>query len=280
VSEGQRDSDVPFEIPDEDDELMSSLDEESSEPVITSSIEFPEGASWTTTSGGSASGSGPHGAISADDVETVVAELAFQGPGVKEVSTVDTAVFQIGRTNGDRVIDDRFLNPYHCQLRRDRGTYLLEDLGSANGVYLRIADELLLEDFDEFICGTQRFVFRTTWDAPTGAHGPHVASVPALGAAMPTDAARVLVYLAGGLVGGIYPVGDSLEIGRDSDDMSISSDPDLSRQHAQIVRTDDGYLLRDLQSTFGTFVRIHDPVELIDGDCFVIGRTRVSVRYP
>ncbi len=281
MSDGHKENQVPFEIPSEEEEVISSLAEESSEPVITSSIEFPEGASWTTTSGGVATGSGPHTAApSSASAPSVVAELGFQGPGIKGVATVDHEVFQIGRSHGHHTLDDRFLSPYHCQLRRHGNSYRLEDLGSANGVYLRIADELALEDHDEIICGSQRLLFRTTWDAPPSGSGPHAANAPALGAALPTEAARVILYLAGGLIGGIYLIGDELSIGRDSTDIFAPNDPDLSRQHAQIVRRDDGYLIRDMQSTFGTFVRIHDPVELIDGDCFVVGRTRVSVRYP
>lgn len=275
----QKESDVPFDLPQEEEEVISSLAEESSEPVITSSIEFPTGGSWTTTSGGSASGSGPHASADGGPGQGPVAELGFQGPGFKEVAVVDGDIFQIGRLNGDQVVDDRFLSPFHCQLRRVGNTFVLEDLGSVNGVYLRIADQLELEDHDEILTGSQRLLFRTTWDPPAGQIGPHATNVPILGAALPSEAARVIVYLSGGLVGATFPVGDELTIGRANADICAPNDPDLSRIHARIVKKGDGYAIRDEESTYGTFVRIHDPVELIDGDCFVVGRTRVSVRY-
>lgn len=277
-----KDSDVPFELPKEEEEdVLSSIGEDASEPVITSSIEFPEGESWTTTSGGVATGSGPHAAAHRTEPSGRPAELGFQGPGIREAVTVTGPIFQIGRSHGDLVLDDRFLSPFHCQLRRMNDSYRIEDLGSINGVYLRIADELALEDRDEIITGSQRLIFRTTLDAPAGPSAPNASSVPILGAALPSNSARVITMLSGGLIAGIFPVRDGLRIGRENADITAPNDPDLSRHHAEIVRRDDGrYVIRDKKSTFGTFVRIHDPVELLDGDCFVIGRTRVSVRYP
>ncbi len=55
-------------------------------------------------------------------------------------------------------------------------------------------------------------------------------------------------------------------------------EPAASRQHASIVRSDDGYRLRDLDSTNGTY--LHGVLAgqerlLEDGDCFRIGATEL-----
>lgn len=67
----------------------------------------------------------------------------------------------------------------------------------------------------------------------------------------------------------------SLIIGRDPLSDIIINDPEVSRQHARISQTDDGFQIEDLGSTNGTFVegkRLEsDPIQLEPGQAINMG---------
>lgn len=70
-------------------------------------------------------------------------------------------------------------------------------------------------------------------------------------------------------------------IGRKSDADLVLSDPYISRRHAKLIKTPQGYSLVDLESTHGCFVngeRIQRR-ELRSGDTIVLGKGRVTLHY-
>jgi len=74
---------------------------------------------------------------------------------------------------------------------------------------------------------------------------------------------------------------DKITIGRDVTNDIIISDPEISRHHARLIRTGNGYAIEDLRSTNGTFVnrqRISAPQQLYDGDLVGLGET-VTLTY-
>lgn len=74
---------------------------------------------------------------------------------------------------------------------------------------------------------------------------------------------------------------DKITIGRDVTNDIIISDPEISRHHARLVRTANGYAIEDLRSTNGTFVnrqRISSPHQLYDADVLGLGET-VTLTY-
>lgn len=189
---------------------------------------------------------------------------------------VDAPRFLIGRDDCDLELDDRFVARWHAQLFRRGAALVLQDLASRNGVYLRIADDLALEDGDRIALGEQRLEFRTTWD-PVPGQRPGDAVVA--GATWAGSPARLIRYVEGDQVGGVYPLGAQLAIGASQADLCFNEDSQLSAAHALIYFDSDRYMLRDLDSDFGTFIRIADAVEVIDGDCFLVGRTRIRLTF-
>jgi len=78
-------------------------------------------------------------------------------------------------------------------------------------------------------------------------------------------------------------VGDVTTIGRGPQVDLVIEEPSASRQHAAVLRTPDGYCLKDLDSTNGTY--LHGVLqgserELADGDCFRIGATELVFHAP
>lgn len=74
---------------------------------------------------------------------------------------------------------------------------------------------------------------------------------------------------------------ETVTIGRDITNDIVINDPEISRHHSRLVRTQTGYTLEDLRSTNGTFAnrqRISTPVQLSNGDTIGLGET-VTLTY-
>ena len=90
-----------------------------------------------------------------------------------------------------------------------------------------------------------------------------------------TEACLVHIYPSGPTMGCRYPLADrSLRIGRGDESEIKLNDHSVSRRHAQIEPTAEGYFVSDQQSTNGTFVndrQIDGPWLLHDGDYLRVG---------
>ncbi len=271
-------SDFPFRIAREPaDAVVSSLDGrpelietvgELSRHVATDGIEVP-GAMAESASSAASTAQGAAGPIPM---------LVIQSPGgtMETRRPVDTRRFLVGTENCDLELEDGFVSRWHAQLFERDGALVLQDLASKNGVYLRIADDLALEDGDQIVIGEQRFEFRTSFDESEDSRAEEPAQ---LGAAWVGSPARLVRRIEGGLVGGVHPIGKRLTIGASEGDICFPEDTLLASPHAVIRREQDRYLLRDVDSDTGTFIRIANAVELIDGDCFLVGRTRIRLTF-
>lgn len=110
--------------------------------------------------------------------------------------------------------------------------------------------------------------------------GPAPGTSPAQGGAAHTVAQsahdgtpRLVSIRKDGTDGTVYAVQSELcDIGRYEGDVRLEDDPYLSGRHARIRRHNGRYYLRDLDSVNGVYLRLRDPVELRDGDHFLIGQ--------
>ena len=68
-----------------------------------------------------------------------------------------------------------------------------------------------------------------------------------------------------------------VQIGSTVGDLVIASDPLMSAQHCVLEEQAGVIVLTDLDSRTGVFVRLQGEAELIHGDEFLIGRTRLAV---
>jgi pSer/pThr/pTyr-binding forkhead associated (FHA) protein len=86
----------------------------------------------------------------------------------------------------------------------------------------------------------------------------------------------------GGLPGAHHRLGLLTTIGRTADNQVVVPQKDVSRRHAEIAMTSNGYVLKDLKSPNGTFVngtRITEHV-LQDGDRITVGETVFIYQKP
>jgi len=89
------------------------------------------------------------------------------------------------------------------------------------------------------------------------------------------EACLVHIYPTGMMMGRRYPLGaNPLVVGRGEESDIQISDNSVSRRHACVQPSTDGYDVADLRSTNGTFVndrQIDRPVRLSDGDLLRVG---------
>jgi pSer/pThr/pTyr-binding forkhead associated (FHA) protein len=221
----------------------------------------------------------------------VIAKDGGEGPSYPLYDQVD-----IGRVEGNIVVgDDRYLSPRHARLVRKGTALVLRDLGSVNGVFLRLTpgqsngskpaeSEVPLRDQDLFLVGQQVIRFEVVRDADEGL-GPAVEHGTLLfGTPTSPRFARLCQRTIEGVTRDIYYISKrETVLGRESGDIVFSDDPFLSRRHA-VIRAGDmpppgkspkeepRFMLVDLGSSNGTFIQIRGEVALKDGDQFRLGQ--------
>jgi pSer/pThr/pTyr-binding forkhead associated (FHA) protein len=194
--------------------------------------------------------------------------------------------FRIGRSEGELLLaHDMLVSGRHATLMWKHGSLTLVDEGSRNGTFwrLRTGQACRLVDGDRFLCGNQLFQFNRiaaepatndarsrSRDAPDSAAQRALAKLTRLGERGET--VRELVLQAD----------CRITIGRDPKTTIAVADPFLSPRHARVrnVSREDVWLVEDLASLNGVFLRIRGPIRLSHGDMFRVGEQLIGVLFP
>ena len=193
------------------------------------------------------------------------------------VFDVADAQVDIGREEGGILLpNDPYVSPRHARLRRQPGgQYTLRDLGSVNGVYVRLRRPERLEHGDLVLVGLEVLRFEVVTDAEK-ALGPALErGTQVFGSPASTRYARLCQRTIEGVTRDVHSLyRDETVIGRESGDIVFTSDPFMSRQHAAISRDpyEGTFTLRDLGSSNGTYLAIRGEVTLQIGDHLRIGQ--------
>jgi len=161
---------------------------------------------------------------------------------------------------------DPFIAPIHAVFRFDGLQLVVQDLGTANGVFLWLK-ERALESGDELRIGRQRLRIEWMPEEPE-----QLADQPVWGSPNPGYAARVVQLLEGGGEGDVYPLkpGENL-VGRGTGDVSFANDGYVSSKHATIIVGEGSLAIKDLGSANGTFVRVNGQIAVASGDLLLLG---------
>ena len=182
----------------------------------------------------------------------------------------------IGSREGDIVLkEDPYLSPRHARIERRGENFVLLDLASVNGIYLRLREPIPLVDGDMILLGQQvlRFELPSEVERHVGAAMQH--GVMIFGTPEQTRLARLIQYTTEGLARDVYYLHrNETFFGREAADLTFSDDPFLSRKHAAIVAhpQEGQFVLRDLGSSNGTALRCRSEHTLVSGDQFRLGR--------
>jgi pSer/pThr/pTyr-binding forkhead associated (FHA) protein len=174
-----------------------------------------------------------------------------------------------GREEGAiRLADDPTVSPRHARFTVRGGVLRVEDLGTANGVYLRLKGPHRLGIGEELRVGRQ--VLRLE-PLPRPA-SPEEHGVRTWGAPDPGCRFRLAQLLEGGGIGDVFPLraGENV-VGREAGEVTFPTDRYVSARHARIDVAGADVTLADAGSSNGTFVRIGGAVELAPGDQLLVG---------
>lgn len=218
----------------------------------------------------------------------VVSKDGGEGPDYSILDRVD-----IGRTEGEvRFPDDRYLSARHVRLTvRDRRLYL-QDISTANGVYLRLGSgedaqrpgfrppSTDLADGQYFLIGQQ--VLRFERIENEGGYGPlREGDTLLFGTPAPVRYGRLAQRTVEGVTLDVHHLKKTeTYLGRESGDLVFMDDPFLSRRHAKILYETESrrFRLIDLGSSNGTFYKLGPTeIELLHGDQFRIGQQLLRV---
>lgn len=175
---------------------------------------------------------------------------------------------------GDLLLtDDPFIMPVQARFFFSAGRLVVEDVGGANGVFVRLRQERELPVGGELRLGRQRLVLEPIPAAAVGPGGAHI-----WGSADPGYRLRLVQILEGGLRGAAFPLkeGDN-HLGREQGDITFPTDGFVSGRHALLQVKQDRLRVKDVGSSNGTFIRLSGPVFVENGDHFLIGRQLLRV---
>ncbi len=205
--------------------------------------------------------------------------VLIKGDGLDGVSyTLAGEDHGAGRVDGPLLFpEDPFMSPRHACFFYKAGKLVVRDEGSSNGVFVRINAPTSIRSGDTFLVGEQLLRIEATPPETAGlgpfSDGTYFYASPRRAATM-----RIVQLLRGGEVGLILrPPGDAVTIGREDNDVNFPDDPFISGKHAQVSFVGTGFVLMDLASRNGTFVRIHKETPLMHGDYVFMGQQLLRV---
>lgn len=182
-----------------------------------------------------------------------------------------------GRTNAQIPFpNDTWISDRHANFIYRGEKLVVRDEGSLNGVYVRVRQPVPLAAGESFLCGEQLFRADLT---PRDGAGPEPDQTYFYSSPKRPSSFRVVQILRGGSDGMLHCAREnSIQIGREDNEMNFPEDIYMSGRHARVDLGADGtFTLNDLGSRNGTYVRIRGERELAHGDYLFIGQQLLRV---
>ncbi|WP_181233923.1 FHA domain-containing protein [Enhygromyxa salina] len=188
---------------------------------------------------------------------------------------------EIGREGGIAFPSDPFVSPQHAKVTPVDGGVHLADLGSRNGVFLRLTEAAPVYPGDHFLLGNQ--MLRLDQPDVLPQEVLDAQHVRGFGTPVKPPWAALTQVCIGEIEGDRYHLrGTEITIGREQGEIVFPSDGFLSRAHARVrMELFDNamtVLLEDLGSANGTYLRIRGAVSVPYGSMFRVGDQIFRVR--
>lgn len=184
-------------------------------------------------------------------------------------------ITDIGRGEGSILLpNDPYVSPRHARISRKDGRFFIRDLGSTNGVFVRLRAPAKLQSGDLVLIGLEVLRFELVTAGDKGLGPAMDGDTQVFGSPMLPRYARLCQRTVEGVTRDVYHVSkDEVVVGREAGDIVFTTDPFMSRRHASFTRERDGsFTLSDLGSSNGTYLAIREEVGLSDGDHVRVGQ--------
>lgn len=176
----------------------------------------------------------------------------------------------IGRDAAGPFGSDSYLSPQHARFTWKGNTFSVSDLGSLNGVYVRIDRDVPTElaDGTIFRIGQEILRFESIRPAQRGAHGEELMGSPSAGMV-----GRILLIIGRDTTGNAYTIpAEGLMLGRERGDIIFPDDGYVSGLHCRLNGQGTKVYLTDLGSSNGTFIRLTAEATLRQGSLLLMGQ--------
>lgn len=178
---------------------------------------------------------------------------------------------------------DPYVNPLHARISYRSGSFFIQDAGSINGVFVRLAGAVALRNDDRILLGLCVMKFETLPESERNLEPAIVGGTRVFGTPPTPRYARLTVMTVEDRPRDVYYLSRAETVlGRELGDVVFTDDPFMSRRHAALRRdpTTNHFTLRDLGSSNGTFLAIKESHVLSHGDHVRIGQHlfRLDVR--
>lgn len=180
----------------------------------------------------------------------------------------------IGRENCDiRILHDQTLSPQHVRLTTYSEETMLEDNDSLNGIFLRMREPKVLHNNEIIRAGSHYFLYQIiSVERFNESHQTEFYATPLHG-----ECFRIVEIIKGGCRGRALTATETgFAVGRTEGNFQFPEDDKMSDRHFEIRWTKQGGMLFDY-SLNGTFLKIHEPVRVVEGDTFFAGNTLFRV---
>lgn len=179
----------------------------------------------------------------------------------------------LGRSSSYDVLqNDPFLSPKHASITPMGTEFLVKDLNSLNGVFLRIKGEVELHHDDQIRVGQELLEFQNIERAKpivpnaiddTQGHGSPTTNVWGRLSliAGPEVESRAFVLDT-----------DDVIIGREVGKILFREDGFVSGKHAKVSKIEGAFFLKDLGSSNGTYLRMKTEQRISKGDLVLMGQ--------
>ncbi len=189
---------------------------------------------------------------------------------------------EIGRSGPLALSGDPFVSPHHARIAVTETGVSVTDLGSRNGIYLRLTEAAPVYPGDYFLLGNQ-LLRLTRLEGDWRESALDDAGVRGFGSPVKPPWACLVRVGVGEIEDDRYHLrGEEMVIGRERGDIVFPQDGFLSREHARVHMTVQEnnmiVMLEDMGSANGTYLRIRGPVVVPFGGMFRVGDQIFRVR--
>ena len=196
--------------------------------------------------------------------------LTLIRPDGSEGGTHDLRIGEnkIGRNYGSIFENDGYLSPVHADLMVTPPTALVRDLGSLNGVFVKMTGEEEIQPGQILRIGQELIRFELVNPPEPTADGTEI-----MGSPNPGYWGRLTVIIGNSVDGAAFPLlGENITMGRERGEINFPDDGYVSGLHARLTIRDGRVFLVDLGSSNGTFVKVNGERGLTNESFVLLGQ--------
>lgn len=173
--------------------------------------------------------------------------------------------------------NDKYISPIHARIENSVEGLKIIDASSYNGIFKKVRGVASIKPSDVFICGSQILKFL----GQLNKLAPYILpdSTVFYGSFIPDQEYLMIQQILNNKkMGDLYIRPVPLKIGRERADILFPKDNFLSSTHCSISQSESGFVLTDLNSANGIFLKIRGSEIINDGDILLVGQELLMIK--